>query len=144
LPSGVVIRGLQFLFGRVAEDIPSDVVRLVAGHIVSVEQLETLLLLYRERKDWTPESIAEALRTSAISATQRLRDLAAGKLIQNVGGQTYRYVGDDERLDATIGRLAATYAERPYRVIELIFSKPIKNLRVYADSFRFRKDEDDG
>lgn len=127
-----------------ADDIPSDVVRLVAGHIVSVEQLETLLLLFRERTEWTPETIAEALRTSASSASKRLRDLSSSKLIENAEGEKYRYVGGDDRLDATIGSLAAAYAERPYRIIELIFSKPIKNLRVYADSFRFRKDEDDG
>jgi predicted transcriptional regulator len=122
--------------------------KLIAEHIVSVEQLEVLLLV-RERsgESWTPEGISEVIRTSASSAEQRLRDLEARGFLSRErgedGGERYRFAPNG-RWDHALSRLADLYAERHYTVIELIFSKPIQNLRVYSDAFLFRKEPSDG
>jgi DNA-binding MarR family transcriptional regulator len=130
------------------DEIPEEVRKLIAEHIVSVEQLEVLLLV-RERcgEPWTPEGISEVIRTSASSAGQRLRDLEARGFLSSEGDEDgkarYRFVPGG-RWEHALERLAALYAERHYTVIELIFSKPIQNLRVYSDAFLFRKDPSDG
>lgn len=130
------------------DEIPEEVRKLIAEHIVSVEQLEVLLLV-RERsgESWTPEGISEVIRTSPSSAEQRLRDLEARGFLSRERGEggeeRYRFVPNG-RWDHSLARLAEQYAERHYSVIELIFSKPIQNLRVYSDAFLFRKEPSDG
>ncbi len=128
----------------VDHDIPEQVVSLVAEHIVSVEQLEILLTLRAEPKTrFGAKAISTALATSELSARARLSDLAQrGFLAVHEGEEpTYSYAPVSHRLEHAVDLLASTYAERRYTVIDLIFSKPIANLRVYADAFRFRKDD---
>jgi hypothetical protein len=127
--------------------IPEDARRLIAQHITSVEQLEILLLVRRRPEEsWTAAAIAEELRTSELSASKRLADLRASGLVspENPSSDAFRYAPASEVLRTAVDHLADVYAERPYGVIDLIFAKPIDNLRVYADAFRIRKDGSDG
>ncbi len=129
-------------------DIPEDVQRLLREHILSVEQLEILLLL-RARRDSELDAkvISEELRTSETSASSRLADLEQRGFASRRQGPSfvlYKYAPNSKWLEDTVELLDSAYAERRYRVIELIFSKPIDNLRTYAGAFRFRKDESDG
>lgn len=126
--------------------VPEDARRLVASRITSVEQLEILLLLRREReRSWTAADVAEELRSSESSANKRLADLQKGGLIEATStSAAYRYAPAADWLGKAVDSLADLYAESPYRVIDLIFAKPIDDLRVYADAFRYRKDKDDG
>lgn len=121
---------------------------LVARYITSVEQLEILLLLRRTcDRTWTAAAVAEELRTSEASAKNRLADLVAAGLVE-VSTQSVaalRYAPSAAWKRAAVDELAALYAERPYYVIDMIFAKPIANLYLYADAFRYGKDdEDDG
>lgn len=128
-------------------EVPEDARRLLASRITSVEQLEILLLMRREpSRAWTPAAIAEELRTSETSAVKRLSDLKREELVEPVPNspEAFRYAPRGEWLRCAVDSLAALYAESPYRVIDLIFSKPIDDLRVYADAFRYRKDQRDG
>ncbi len=127
--------------------VPEDARRLVASRITSVEQLEILLLLRRDpQRAWTPGAVAEELRSSESSVSKRLDSLRAGGLVEGTSssGESYRYAPAADWLGQAVDSLAELYAESPYRVIDLIFAKPIDNLRVYADAFRYRKDEHDG
>lgn len=127
--------------------VPEDARRLLASRITSVEQLEILLLLRRDStRAWTPLALAEELRSSESSVAKRLADLRKGGLVEAASSspEAYRYAPAAEWLRASVDSLAKLYAESPYRVIDLIFSKPIDDLRVYADAFRYRKDESDG
>jgi hypothetical protein len=121
--------------------------QLIADHIVSVEQLEILLLL-RAHPDvrYTAQSVSDQIRTSELSASQRLADLASRGFLSVEAGHSpsYQYAPRDERLSKAVDAVAQAYAERPYTVIELIFAKPLDNLQVYAAAFRFRKDDADG
>ncbi len=124
--------------------LPENVRRLLAEHITSVEQLEVLLLLARSvERTWTAEAVSEELRTSVTSARARLEDLERrGFLLSTAEGCRFEPAAAHTR--EAVAALAEAYAERRYTVIELIFSKPIDHLRVYANAFRFRKDENDG
>lgn len=130
------------------DELPNEVRQLIADHITSVEQLEILLLL-RDGTDseWSPKRVSDEIRTSELSAEERLSALEASGLVTshpNSGDRVYRFAPATESLRASVERLAAAYAERRYTVIDLIFSKPIDKLRVYADAFRFRKDSSNG
>jgi len=124
-------------------DIPDNVKRLLSDHITSVEQLEVLLLLFRHPwEPWTSDRVTEELRTSPSSAHQRLSDLVARGLLR-IEQNPERFIAEP-RWASDVAGLARAYSERRYTVINLIFSKPIDNLKVYADAFRFKKEEPDG
>ncbi len=130
------------------DELPVEVGQLIAEHITSVEQLEILLLLREEPDgDWSPKRVSDEIRTSERSALERLTTLEASGLVTsraNHGGRVFRFSPSSEALRLTVEKLAAAYSERRYTVIDLIFSKPIDKLRVYADAFRFRKDSSNG
>jgi hypothetical protein len=129
-------------------ELADEVRTLIANHITSVEQLEILLLLRsRPDADFGVDEVADEMRTSGQSARGRLEDLRARGLVSSRadGASTvYRYQPATDSLRRAVERLADAYAERRYTVIELIFAKPIEKLRLYADAFRFRKDDPDG
>lgn len=127
------------------DGIPEDVARLVAEHITSVEQLEILLLLAaRPGTGWTPKQVSEEIRTSESSAVSRLEDLRARGFLTAGDAGGFVFQPKHESMRAAVEHLTAVYRERRYTLIDLIFSKPIDRLRVYADAFRFRKDKSDG
>ena len=129
-------------------DLPEDVQRLLREHISALEQLEILLLLRaRSDKEWDAKAVQEELRTSETSTAARLVDLEQrGFLLSRIEDTVtfYRYHPSSEWMRETVELLDKAYAERRYTVIELIFSKPIDNLRVFAGAFRFRKGDSDG
>lgn len=130
---------------RVANGIPEEVNRLVADHIVSVEQLETLLMLRREpEREWSAESVKDELRTSILSASERLDDLTRRGFLavrESADGRRYRYEPASAADRRSVEQLARAYSERRYTIIEMIFAKPIERLRVFADAFRLRKED---
>ncbi|MCY1073534.1 hypothetical protein [Archangium lansingense] len=128
-----------------AGDLPEEVRRFITDHIDSVEQLEILLLLHQHpERSWTAESVARELRISALSADDRLKDMARSGILAKVQGSEveYRYAPSQQLGDVVAG-LATAYAERRVTVINLIFSKPIDKIRTFADAFRLRRDDDD-
>lgn len=129
-------------------DVSEDVKRLLREHISSVEQLEILLMLRAHRETpFSARAVHEQLRTSETSAAARLLDLFERGFLkrEQVGDETlFSYAPSNEWLASSTDQLERAYGERRYRVIELIFSKPIENLRVFAGAFRFRKDKSDG
>lgn len=131
-----------------SDEIPHEVRRLLHEHISSVEQLEILLLLKEQApKEWSVKDVYEELRSGVDSTLARLGDLAKrGFLVSREEGDEtlYRYAPSDSALDNAVSQLQAAYSARRYRIIEVIFSKPIDNLRVYAQAFKFRKDKSDG
>jgi hypothetical protein len=130
------------------EELPQDVRKLIGDHIVSVEQLEILLLLRdRSESEWNAKALSEEARTSERSAATRLADLEGRGFLSgrdDRGTSLYRYNPSTGWLAHAVELLAKAYAERRYTVIDLIFAKPIDNLKVNADAFRFRKDDADG
>ncbi|MEW5847806.1 MAG: hypothetical protein AB2A00_03290 [Myxococcota bacterium] len=124
--------------------IDTDVREFIRAHINSVEQLEALLLLRAHPdQEWTAVRLNEELRTSVTSAASRLTDLAGRGFVRvrADAGPTYCYDLVGKPLDGVVARLGQAYASRRHEVINLIFAKPIENLRVFSDAFKLRRED---
>lgn len=109
----------------------------IHAHIHSVEQLEVLLLLRRERlRGFTGEEIARELRIHPASANDRLADLCERHLAVIEGARTF--YGATGELDQLVGALATAYGDARVAVIQTIFTRP-DPLRSFADAFKLRK-----
>jgi hypothetical protein len=116
--------------------VPAPVRRFIASHIVSVAQLEVLLLLRAAAdKEWTPAEVARALVTQREAATGWLEDLTDRGLATDKDGR-YRYTPADRELEAAVDALAESYASYRVAVIGLIFSRPNPRIAGFADAFR--------
>jgi hypothetical protein len=119
----------------------SDRVRsLVGEHIVSVEQLEILLLLHQHSdREWSAAQVNDEIKSSVTSVRERLANLEARGFLRRQA-DLYRY--DAANLnDAAVAELATAYSQRRFTIIELIFSKPLEKLRGFARAFRIRGDD---
>ena len=122
----------------------SDPVRqFIARHIVSIEQLEILLLLREQRaRAWSPAEVNDRIQSSLPSVSDRLEDLVRRGLLRR-DDDRFRYDAPADQ-DAIIAELAAEYRDRRYTVIDLIFSKGSDKLKVFADAFRVKKGDPHG
>jgi hypothetical protein len=134
-----------------AGDLPDDVRALLHEHIESYEQLETLLLLRRERYEhWTGEGLAARLRVRTELVDAALARLKASGLVEATGSAPNRfaYRPASSGLDAAVGRLQSEYTERPILIIQLMSANAIERLRTaalhtFADAFVLKKKDDD-
>lgn len=124
-----------------SDEFPEDVRRFITDRLDSVEQLEILLRLREEpERDWTAESVGQALCTSALSAHLRLAGLQACNLFSCQGNPpVYRYQRGSPEAEATIDRLRDLYRERRVSIISLIYSRSHGPAQAFADAFKFRK-----
>ena len=125
-----------------ARTLSRDAEWLIQDCIGSVEALETLLLL-RSRPDraWTPEELADELRSNAASAARWLRVFNLHGLVSRDGG-SYRYAPEPGRRSNAVDALSEEYAERRYSVIDRILSRPASAIRDLAEAFRIRPEEE--
>ncbi|MEK8088535.1 hypothetical protein [Thermithiobacillus plumbiphilus] len=128
-----------------SDGFPQEINDFLIKHIHSVEQLEILLLLHRDTgRSWTAIEIAQELRGDRQSVENRLQDLCAQRMLACTSSNDehhYYFNESDTELNRKVAGLSHIYAERRMSVINLIFSKPIDNIRVFADAFRLRKDK---
>lgn len=130
-------------------DLPDDVRALLCEHVESYEQLETLLLLRRERyEEWTVESLAARLHVRVELVETALAHLETSGLVVSTGAAPARfaYRPTSSGLDAAAGRLEREYAERPILIIQLMSANSIERLRTaalhtFADAFVLKKDK---
>jgi hypothetical protein len=119
--------------------VPASVRGFISSHIVSVAQLEVLLLLRAAAdKDWTAPEVARALVTQPEAAAGWLEDLHGRGLARESEG-SYRYSPANEELDAIVDALAESYANYRVAVIGLIFARPSERITSFADAFRIRR-----
>jgi hypothetical protein len=119
--------------------VPAPVRRFIASHIVSVAQLEVLLLLRAAAdKEWTAAEVARALVTQPEAASGWLDDLL-GHGLATENGARYRYAPADAELERTVDALAESYANYRVAVIGLIFGRPSTSVTRLADAFRIRR-----
>jgi hypothetical protein len=122
--------------------IPPEVQRFIAENIDAADQLDILLLLYRNReRTFTALEVAQAVFTVASAATLRLEALVARGLLSSTGtaDPAYRYAPVSEELARQADQLAAVYQANRVGVIQLLFSRPPDPLQTFADAFRFKK-----
>jgi hypothetical protein len=119
--------------------VPTSVRGFIASHIVSVAQLEVLLLLRAAAdKQWTATEVARALVTQQDAAAGWLEDLRHRGLASESAGR-YRYSPANDDLDQIVDELAESYAKYRVAVIGLIFGRPSERVTRLADAFRIRR-----
>lgn len=120
-------------------DLPRELTDFITRHLVSVEQLEVLLLLHRHpEKVWTVAALSRELRGNEAAISQWLNNLVSTSLVEAVG-DGYRFQATSGELTARTELLAAIYRERMVRVIEFLYARPASQLVDFSDAFKFRK-----
>lgn len=127
----------------VSATIDPAVLAFVDRHIRSIEQLEILLLVHRQRdRAWSARAVSDELRSNPDSAAARLAELAEDALVAAVEAApaAYRYaaIGDADRM---VAALAEAYRDFRLRITERVFTKP-DGLSSFADAFRLRRKGD--
>lgn len=124
------------------DQIPENIRQFIFACIDSVEQIEVLALLHdHPEKQWSYLSVSQELRSTEGSVEKRLRDLADRRVIQPIASATFRYEPRSDDVKQIVTELVGIYRLRPYRVMELIFSKPVNAMQSFADAFRFKKED---
>ncbi|HET8606016.1 MAG TPA: hypothetical protein VFL66_03200 [Gaiellaceae bacterium] len=121
-----------------AGGIPQQVEEFIRSTIVSIQQLEVLLLVAAdEARDWTPGDVSRTLKTNTEAAAACLGSLAAAGLVVP-SGEGFRYAPPAD-LRPVVAELALVYRTYRTRVTRLVFSQPTDSIGGFADAFRLRK-----
>jgi len=117
------------------KDITEEIKQFLFAHVESVEQLEIMFLLRQDpEKWWSARSIADELRASASSVSNRLNFIDKLKLLEKDNNNMVRYNPQDPEIQRVVDELSEVYKVRKHRVFEIIFS-PLKRARNFADAF---------
>jgi hypothetical protein len=127
------------------QDLPEEVRQIIERHIMSVEELEILRLLERDRDhSFSAEDIANELRTNPKSAARRIervRELGLAAEDQDVPGR-FRFAPAGTSGEKMAVELLAAYRRLPVTVITMIYSKPSSAIHDFADAFQLKKERD--
>lgn len=122
--------------------MPAAIYHFLRDHIDSVEQLEVLALLQGEPvHPWTIAEISHELRSTDVSVGKRLAGLMQSGVVTSPAADSYLFHPSDPALATLAREVVAYYRLRPYRVMDVLFSKPQSAIKTFADSFRLKKDE---
>jgi hypothetical protein len=122
--------------------IPDAVDQFLAKYVNSIEYLEILLLLAEDpERRFTAEEVAQEIYAVSVSASRRLEKMVVDKLVEATGesARSYRFAPIDEALPTLVAQVAQTYRERRVAVTTVIASRPMENVRAFADAFRLGK-----
>ena len=120
-------------------ELPFSVREFISRHIVSVEQLEVLLILHEGKdREWTAMEINERLRSQESSIAKWLEAMVSLGLAAR-SGDRFSFAPSSEEAAKNVAGLADAYRDRRIKVIELIFSKPNENLLNFVRAFDLRK-----
>lgn len=125
--------------------ISARVREFIHRSIDSVELLRVLLLIQADRsRDWTYEQLNGELRSTLDSIRKRVADLVAKRVLAPEACTTdrVRYLPFSPDTEELVMVLAGHYQLRPYKVIDLIFSRPNSAIQSFADSFRIKKEDE--
>jgi predicted transcriptional regulator len=123
----------------VSSELPAEVQIFITRHIVSVEELEVLLLLHGQKDgDWSAAEINARLRSQEVSIAKWLEALVASRLVSANGGR-YRFTPATPELEQQAAALVDAYQTHRIKVIEFIFSKPSETLLSFVRAFEIRK-----
>jgi hypothetical protein len=113
------------------EQLDGSLERLLSERVHSHEELDALLLLYRERsRRWTPEKVACELEISEDSALGALDCLhARGLLVACPEARSFSYEPSSPALDAGVAALARIHAENRFTVIDAMNRHAFERMR---------------
>lgn len=125
------------------EEITPELRQFIHSTINSIEQLEVLLfVMSNPNQGWSSAEVADRTRLTRESAAARLADLHEAQLLAS-DGELYRYAPSSSALAKEVAEsLNRAYKERRDTIIQLIYSRPLDNIRIFADAFRIKKEGD--
>jgi hypothetical protein len=131
--------------GRTQEmdgSIPDEVRRFVLTSIPTVPHLETLLLLWRERKErWSAEEIALRLYVAPALAHALAADLCSADLLDCEGDPpVYRSRREPSHLARLVEGLDQAYTRQLREVTRLIHSNVDRRAERFKQAFTWKKD----
>ena len=117
-------------------------VQFTARYVESLEQLEILCLLSRERdKQWSAKELFHIVQSSEKSVAACLEAFHANGLVAREASGLFRFRPARPELERSAQALCQAYHERRVSVIEMIYRKPGQTVQAFADAFRIRKRE---
>ena len=97
-------------------------------------------------KEWSADEVSSQTRLPVDSTATKLEDLAdANLLLKQITDDrvVFRYSPNSDALANEVAEsLEQAYLERRDTLLQLIYSKPLENIRIFSDSFRIMRDED--
>ncbi|CAO3437531.1 hypothetical protein [Azospirillum doebereinerae] len=122
--------------------LSDDALSLLRTSIRSVWALELLMLLRREpERAWSRDALIRELRGSEVVVQEALDGFLAAALVGAEPDGTHRYRPALAVLDQWVGEIEQAYAQRPSAIVREIFAAPGNKVQIFADSFRFRKND---
>lgn len=118
--------------------------RFVAAHIRTLEQLEVLLLVSAlPDRDWTADEVYQVVKTNPGLVVQRLEEFASRGLLTagTSNPRTYRFSPRTEDLGRQVASLSSFYKMARHKIVELIYSPEIDEMRAFSDAFRIKRRE---
>ncbi|MGZ3695528.1 MAG: hypothetical protein ACXWQO_15570 [Bdellovibrionota bacterium] len=113
--------------------------------IDSVELLRVLLLLQRDRnRAWSYEEINGELRSTEGSIRRRVDDLIFKQVLalESIRDERVRFIPFSLEVDELVMVIAGHFQIRPYKIIDLIYSRPNSAIQSFADAFKLKKEEE--
>jgi hypothetical protein len=125
------------------QDLQQDLVAFLQTSIRSVWALELLLILRRGwDRTWSEREADLELRASAALVSSCLRHLERNGLAARDANGAWRYAPANAEIESLVTRLEIAQRERPWAVLNTLYSASDHKLRNFADAFRFMsKDE---
>ncbi len=133
--------------------LPQGVLDLLQTKVGSFEELELLLLLFRDRNvSWSASAVATHLGMDADLAAEALARVHAAGLLEKSSrkdGPIYSYVPRAPELDQAVADLAIAYDGRRLEVIRILNEHAVSRLRLsalrmFSDSFVIGGKKKDG
>jgi DNA-binding IclR family transcriptional regulator len=133
------------------DTIPEDLGKLLRDGVASLEGLEVLLLLRKERaRAWPLDEIAQRLSIPSSSIEPALVDPVHYGLLTHTragGLESWQFAPRTPELDALVDRLATLYDDRRLEVMRLLSAHAMERIRnsaarAFADAFVFGRKKD--
>lgn len=122
-------------------ELPAPVRHLIEHHLESAPDVDTLLLLAREHRNWSASAVASELRIDLDQAANILIRLRRTGLLR-AEGEVYRFHPRDPALAEAVAKLAEVYPTYRVAIVSLIYARPTGPIRDFSDAFRLRKEDD--
>lgn len=124
------------------DPLPPEIQKFIVRHIASVEELEILLLLFKERDPpCTAESAYQVIKSSRQSVQLGLDKFLEAGFVESVPGDPPGYTFKATESESLIHELNRCYQEKPVRVIGAIYQRTRDFARDFADAFKFKRDQ---
>jgi hypothetical protein len=123
------------------EEFSAELEQFIAQHIESLAQLETLLLMWQDpARRWDCAELSRVLYITPDMCGGLVADLERRGFVRRGEDSRYQYQPADPELHRFLKQLATIYQERRVAVITQIYSRPMKKVQTFADSFRLRRE----